>query len=1350
MPSHSDHNTPMTARPRSRRAARAIVGLVAAWLLLGLTLHFSRTTLVQWAGNRAGLNWHIDQVEWSLSNRSFELHGIQIDDDSWMANTDTIACTGISWTKGVLHVDRIHLGTLDVTQTSNPSDEGGTIDANSEFDWESLWTGTLQGVDLHQVDWAEIRIGGLNNPEVTMGQGGCTGLTCNAVGVDLHTLEWSYVSGSLPSMEFPVELDASSLHGTWSPRGWDVQTETLSLPGLDFEGTLVWPEMTGRGQAKVTWEILPSWVRDLEPQGWLDTLQLNGETTSLAWDLNDTLWTASADGPGWLSIWASGNANEWQGQALIDHIPPSFKSAIPSDTLKLNAKGTQHSMDLRLTGGPEVDARLVAMAKTDWATWLAAPGAPEHVQAVVDAWGPWVSGPSERIEATIEGEGDALHLALGQPDFELPWSMKGVLDGHVLDVTATVEGSEATSAGSATLHLELDSVNQSVSWQGRCQLADLNDDLTGHGHVRWGGSEPEWTLNLLGQGARLFFDGRGVPEAPDMDAVLHRSAEGVVRGDMRLRGELAPKSEFAAWLVPDAALLDTLSLSVRVDSTDVQAQLTVPELLWKDVVVQRTELTAAAHGRATTVNLQSHVLLDTLGEDSMGIEAKLVGNDIWEASLILRGKGRAPFVWKMEAEPTSTDQWECSILEWMVPTPGSVLTVEDAPLQWIASSENPFPPHLTFSGSTGELNIITELEEAGRATVKLEGVFDDLDGWTQPLDSALGLSRLEVEGSLVWEANHFPSTLLAFHGFDATYESIQLDHVDVGMSLHQGVLNVFVDSKRRETSTALTSQLTWQPFRPDVEPKLTANVANLPLDWAQPWLDTNLVQLTGRLSADLQLEGSLQQPRILGQGQVDSLKADVSNLGTHFGGHGTFQIDEGDIWLNNFSMYDALGNKVRMEGALVHNDFEDWNFDASIVETPTPLLLMNLPENNNDVAFGQLVVGGSLDLFYWDGDLDIRGDLAAFEGTDLRLALLTEETEGWNNTVEFLQPTTAIAEEEVMPDEDEIGMLIDLNLETKPDAKITILTDPENNANIVGHTQGNLHVLMDDWEHMTLNGELAIVEGRYDLAFGSLVRKTFVAKPGGRLFWNGNPYEGTLDLEAVYTTRANVQPLLGNGATQVQNEDVEVLLQLTGPMMTPNLSFDLATPQAPPLVSEALASAVADPSEKTSQAIALLSLQEFLPPQYNSLALGSNGLQDYTVDVVTSQLSQWLSRFNEDIDIGIRYDAQRTATETETPSTSQQDALQVALRASFLNDRLEVEGAVGSREISQEALGETHLQNVRVLYHLNEDKSLQLTGFSEAQSSATQTANTTSQGVGIRWHRSFNWTWPWAKDNAQE
>ena len=229
-----------------------------------------------------------------------------------------------------------------------------------------------------------------------------------------------------------------------------------------------------------------------------------------------------------------------------------------------------------------MDARLVAMAKTDWATWLAAPGVPDTCRrsltpgdhgclAHPSAWKP-------RLRTKVTHS-----LTLGQPDLALPWSMKGVLNGHF-----GCHGERGRRGGhicwAATLHLELDSVDQSVSWKGRCQLADLNDDLTGHGHVRWGGSEPEWTLNLLGQGARLFVDGRGVPEVPDMDAVLHRSAEAVVRGDMRLRGELAPKSECAAWLVPDAALLDTLSLSINVDSTDVQAQLTVPEFLWNDVV----------------------------------------------------------------------------------------------------------------------------------------------------------------------------------------------------------------------------------------------------------------------------------------------------------------------------------------------------------------------------------------------------------------------------------------------------------------------------------------------------------------------------------------------------------------------------------------------------------------------------------------------------------------------------------------------------------------------------------------------------------------------------------------------
>jgi len=268
---------------------------------------------------------------------------------------------------------------------------------------------------------------------------------------------------------------------------------------------------------------------------------------------------------------------------------------------------------------------------------------------------------------------------------------------------------------------------------------------------------------------------------------------------------------------------------------------------------------------------------------------------------------------------------------------------------------------------------------------------------------------------------------------------------------------------------------------------------------------------------------------------------------------------------------------------------------------------------------------------------------------------------------------------------------------------------------------------------------LTVVEGRYDFALGPLLRKQFSVDAGGTLFWSGDPYQGTVDLNAKHATRANVQPLLGSASTGVQNEDIDVILHLNGPMLRPNIGFDLDAPRAPSIVAEALATAVLDDAERTRQAIALLSLQEFLPQQINTLELGTTGLQEYSIDMVTSQLSNWLSKINEDIDVGIRYDASSALN----PASVNQDALQLALKASFFQDKLEVEGALGSRDMTQEALSEAQLQNVRVLYNLNEERGLQLTGFSESQSTVTQSGNTTSQGVGIRWHRSFNWTWPW-------
>ena len=72
--------------------------------------------------------------------------------------------------------------------------------------------------------------------------------------------------------------------------------------------------------------------------------------------------------------------------------------------------------------------------------------------------------------------------------------------------------------------------------------------------------------------------------------------------------------------------------------------------------------------------------------------------------------------------------------------------------------------------------------------------------------------------------------------------------------------------------------------------------------------------------------------------------------------------------------------------------------------------------------------------------------------TDLHLSLLTDEEQVGTHG-QFLKPRLFSYHEPDNVQEDELGVLIDLSL-GQPDAKITILTDPENNANIVGFTEG--------------------------------------------------------------------------------------------------------------------------------------------------------------------------------------------------------------------------------------------------------------------------------------------------------
>ena len=299
--------------------------------------------------------------------------------------------------------------------------------------------------------------------------------------------------------------------------------------------------------------------------------------------------------------------------------------------------------------------------------------------------------------------------------------------------------------------------------------------------------------------------------------------------------------------------------------------------------------------------------------------------------------------------------------------------------------------------------------------------------------------------------------------------------------------------------------------------RVDAKVTHIPLSWVQPWVDSSAAILTGTLDAAVDVSGPWRAPVLSGGGIIDTMTAEIPSLGTSFGASGAFDMGRDEVVLRSCVLSDRLGTTARVEGALLHEGFRDWNFDVSVVDAPNDLLIMDLPPSSNLPVSGVLVGRGSLDAFFWNNRLELRGEVSAEAPTDFKLSLEDGESEGWGSWVAFatkvsLDSTTVV--EEV----DELSVLLDLDIDAQPEAQVTILTDPENNANLVGSTEGNIHLTLEDWERMTLTGNLTVVEGRYDFALGPCFASNSAWMRAGHCFGVG------IRTKARWTCMPNTPP----------------------------------------------------------------------------------------------------------------------------------------------------------------------------------------------------------------------------------
>jgi len=235
--------------------------------------------------------------------------------------------------------------------------------------------------------------------------------------------------------------------------------------------------------------------------------------------------------------------------------------------------------------------------------------------------------------------------------------------------------------------------------------------------------------------------------------------------------------------------------------------------------------------------------------------------------------------------------------------------------------------------------------------------------------------------------------------------------------------------------------------------------------------------------------------------------------------------------------------------------------------------------------------------------------------------------------------------------------------------------------------------------------------------------------------WAGSPTEAKVDLTAVYDLRASPIALTSSvGDTSDVYKDrtqVNVFLMMHGDLLEPDISFDVDLPNfsESDIVNQLLDPSTTSEEMMNQQVFSLLLTNNFFSQGSGVSALSTT--QVTTVEMLTNQFSNYISKYFDNLDVGLNY---RPGDETSGNQT------EVNLSTELLNDRVfvqvngSVQGDNGTSESTSNVAGEFNVE-----YKINKDGSLRARAFNESNNTNSTYLNQSpyTQGLGVFYRKEF-------------
>lgn len=563
----------------------------------------------------------------------------------------------------------------------------------------------------------------------------------------------------------------------------------------------------------------------------------------------------------------------------------------------------------------------------------------------------------------------------------------------------------------------------------------------------------------------------------------------------------------------------------------------------------------------------------------------------------------------------------------------------------------------------------------------------------------------------------------------------------------------------------------YDPYTPANALAITANLQKANLKVIEPFMKGIFSNIEGTLSGIYTITGALARPELKGEGEIDGGKLTVDYLKTTYQLEGIIGLRQDAIYFKDVQLTDLLRNKGKLNGEVRHVNFGQMSIDMAA--TFENFQLLNTSARDNSLFYGQGFATGDVSFTGPLNNLKITANAATRKNTRVSIPIAGTTSIERKDFINFVSFSDSLYQKQnsqaINKKINLTGITFDLNLDVTPDAYCEIIIDLKSGDIIHGRGNGRIKLQLDTKGEFNMFGPIVFTEGAYNFTLYDIISKEFKIETGSSITWYGDPYQGQMRINASYNQLASYAPIISNqdpsvlSSPQVRRKyPARVLLKLDGPMLSPQIDFDILAGDLPKSIQTVTSSgspgppvnladefqafkARLDEQELYRQVFSLMMLRKFSPPEsFNT----SGSLMSSVSELFSNQLSYWMSQVDDNLEIDL-----------DLSSMDQEsfNAFQLRLSYTFMNGRLRItrDGTFGNQATSSNTgntgtntqASQSNLSSAigdwTVDYLLTADGKFKVKMYSRANVNSIGTTNLNSQnaittGVSLLYTQGFN------------